>query len=864
MLRRIPDIAKVDIYGAQEERIFVQFNNARLAEIGLSPLQLKDILENRNIIIPGGSIVTGRERISLEPSGNFESIEDLRQTVIMLPGRSEVVYLQDLAEIRRGYIDPPKSKLTSSGEPGLALAISMREGGNIIQLGSDFLNLLAQIQDRYPIGIDFDTVAFQPQVVDTKVNDFVANIGQAVGVVLAVMLLMLGLRTGLVVASLIPSAIVMALLIMSFFDIGLDQMSLASLIIALGMLVDNAIVMSESIMVQMAAGKKPLDAAVDSSKELAVPLLVSSLTTAAAFLPIFLAKSTTGEYTAPLFKVVTITLLCSWILALTLIPLLCTLFLTVRANPREDAFSTRFYRGYRALLILLVRHPYASCASVFLLFGFAIYGLGFVPQIFFPPSDTPKFTAELELPVGTAIEGTEEVISEIDDFIRTELSVTKDRAEGVINWSTHIGQSAPRFVLSHNPTQPSPEYSFMLLNATSRSVIPSLIHRLESFCLNRFPDLLATIKPLQLGPPVKHPVEVRVSGESIDVLFAIAEKIKKHIGEIPGTKNIDDDWGQRTKKLVVRINEPRARRAGITNRDIAISLQTVLSGFDTTDYREEDEIIPVTLRSVAADREDIGKLESLNVYSQASGHSVPLNQVADGDVVWQPAKIFRKDRLKTISIFCDTNQGHTAEEITSQLIPYLDEEQQEWPLGYIYELGGEYETSGKANASIAEQLPIAGLIILLLLVGQFNSFRRTLVILMTIPLGIIGVTIGLLVAGSYVGFMTILGIISLSGIIINNAIVLIDRVRIEIEENGHEPPRAVIEASQRRLRPILLTTVTTIGGLLPLWLGGGPMWEPLAISIIFGLGFATVLTLGFVPSLYSIFFRIRFKTFEYS
>jgi multidrug efflux pump subunit AcrB len=398
----------------------------------------------------------------------------------------------------------------------------------------------------------------------------------------------------------------------------------------------------------------------------------------------------------------------------------------------------------------------------------------------------------------------------------------------------------------------------MLLNTTSRAVIPFLIRRLESFCLDRFPDLLATIKPLQLGPPVKHPVEVRVSGEDIEVLFAIAEKVKRHLLEIPGTKNIDDDWGQRTKKLVVRINEPRARRAGVTNQDIAISLQTVLSGFDTTDYREEDEIIPITLRSVAADREDVGKLDSLNVYSQATGQSVPLKQVADVDVVWQPAKIFRKDRLKTISIFCDTDPGRTAEEITSRLIPVLDEEQQDWPIGCIYELGGEHETSGKANASIGEQLPIAGLIILLLLVGQFNSFRRTLIILMTIPLGIIGVTTGLLVVGSYFGFMTLLGIISLSGIIINNAIVLIDRIRIEIEQNGHEPPRAVIEACQRRLRPILLTTVTTIGGLLPLWLGGGPMWEPMAISIIFGLGFATVLTLGVVPSLYSIFFRVRF------
>ena len=863
LLLRIDLVAKVDIYGAQEERVFVEYNNARLAEIGLSPLQLRNILENRNIIIPGGNVRTGTERISLEPSGNFESVEDIGRTVITLPGRSDLLFLEDLATVYRGYVDPPSTKLTSSGEAGLGLAISMREGGNLIELGAEIRELLNRIGTGYPIGIDFDIVAFQPDVVDRKVQNFVGNVYQAVGIVVLVMLLMLGVRTGLIVATLIPAAMIMSLMVMSLLDIWLDQMSLAALIISLGLLVDNAIVMAESIMVQMAAGKDRLEAAVDSARELRIPLLTSSLTTAAAFLPTYLAQSTTGEYVAPIFKVVTITLLASWILTLTMIPMLCVMFLKVKAAPEGGRFNSRFYRTYRVTLLMLVRHPYLSMAGVVLILFLALSGLGRVPNVFFPLSDTPMFTAELELPLGRAIERSEEVVQEIDAFIRSELMVNEDRTEGVTTWSSYIGRGAPRFVLSYAPVQPSPEYSFMIFNTTSAAVIPTTIEQIEAFCMGRFPDLLTTIQPLQLGPPLENPVEIRLSGESTDVLFPIVEQVKAELASIPGSKDIGDDWGQRTKKLVVKINEPRAQRAGVTNQDVAISLQTILSGFDTTDYREENEIIPVTLRSVAADRQDVGKLDSLNVYSQVTGSSVPLKQVADVSVAWEPARILRRDRLKTVTVHAGLLPGVTAQSITDQIEPRLTEQEQDWPIGYFYEFGGELETSGKAGQSVVAQMPVGGLIILLLLIGQFNSVRRTLIILLTIPLGLVGVTVGLIVADSYLGFMTSLGIISLAGIVINNGIVLIDRIKIEMEQNGLESRRAVIEAGPRRLRPILLATTTTVGGLIPLWLGGGPMYEPMAIAIIFGLLFATMLTLGVVPVLYTILFRLRFKGFQY-
>ena len=864
-LLSVPDVAKVDIYGAQDERVFVEYNNARLAELGLSPFALKQILEGQNIITPGGTIYTADEQIVLEPTGNFESIDDLRHALIRIPGQTDLVYLGDIARVTRGYVDPPKSMMRYRGKPSLGLAVNMREGGNIVTLGENIKSQLAVFKHAYPIGVDFDLVAFQPFYVDQKVNDFVINLLEAMGIVLAVMLLTLGFRTGLVVSSLIPMAMVMALLVMSMLNIGLDQMSLASLIIALGMLVDNAIVMSESIMVQMQTGKDRIQAAIDSAKELRIPLLISSLTTAAAFLPIFLAESTTGEYTAPLFKVVTITLLCSWILSLTMTPYFCVKFLKVKVRETTESFDSGFYRRYRGLLVALVRRPLVTVLGVVLLFAAAMFGMGYVPNIFFPPNEKPIFFAELKMPIGTPLEKTAKVVDGVEQFVRDSLLVGSERTSGVIDWASFIGSGAPRYLLSYTPEPESPSYAYLMINATSRDILETdLIPRLERFCFQAYPDLVPTIRPLFLGPPVDAPIEVRVSGKVVDSLFALVDNVRQIIAETPGTRNIDDNWGMQTKKLLVHVNEARARRAGLTNRDVALSLQTVLSGFTTTEYRENDEVIPVVLRSVAADREDIGKLESHNIFSQVTGRSVPLKQVADIEVVWEPSKILRRDRFKTVTLQAGIDPGQNAIALAQQLDAVLKPKSEDWGIGYKYELGGELESSGEANASIGAKLPIAGLLIAILLVGQFNSIRRALIIILTVPLGIIGVVIGLLATKSYFGFMTLLGVISLAGIVVNNAIVLLDRINIEMYENKLDPRQAVIEASQRRLRPILLTTATTVGGLLPLWFFGGIMFRPMAISIIFGLMFATMLTLGVVPVLFSIFFRVKFKDYTYS
>ena len=861
----IEEVAKVDIYGVQEERVFVEFHNARLAEMGISPGQLQSILSSRNIIFPGGQIFTDDEQIVLEPSGNFESVEELRRTVIKLPGKNELVYLGHVAEITRGYVDPARTKVTFNGDPSLVLAVSLREGGNIINLGEAVKEKLERFRVAYPIGVDFEILYFQPKFVDKKIDDFVRSLLQAITIVIVIMLAFLGFRTGLVIASLIPMAMVMALMVMGFFDIGLDQMSLAALIIALGMLVDNAIVMSESIVVQMSEGKSAIRAAVDSAAELRIPLLISSLTTAAAFLPIFLAESTTGEYTAPIFKVVTITLICSWILALTMTPLFCVVFLKVKKKEREEGFNTKFYRRYREFLLTLLRRPVLSVIGTLVIFFGVLQLTPFIPAIFFPANDKPVMFAELEFPIGTPLEKTEKMVYQIESFIKAAMMANVDEdgevvKDGIIDWISFIGSGAPRYYLSYGPEPQSPEYAYMILYTTDRwKMETDFIPKLETYCRKTFPDLTTTIAPLFLGPPVDAPVQIRISGKESDKVFEIADNVKAQLASIPGTKNVRDDWGQRTKKLFVRINQPRAQRAGLTSQDIALSLQTILSGIETTDYREGDEVIPVVLRSVEADRKDVGKLESHNIYVQQTGRAVPLKQVADVEVVFQPGKILRRDRLKTVTINANLASGFNAIAIANDLDQWLKEESQSWPIGYKYEHGGEIESSGKANKSIGVKLPIAALVIILLLVGQFDSLRRPAIILLTIPLGLIGVILGLLITQQPLGFVAFLGIIGLSGIVINNAIVLIDRIKIEIEKNGLEPARAIIEAAQRRLRPILLTTATTVGGLIPLWLGGGPLFEAMAVAIIFGLIFATSLTLGFVPVMYSIFFRVKFK-----
>lgn len=851
---RITDVAKVDIFGAQEERIFIDYDNARLSELDVSPYQLSQMLDDRNIVSPSGAITLGSERIMLEATGNFESVEEIANTIIRLPNTQTLVLLKDIADVYRGYIDPAQNKISSTGQSALSLAISMREGGNNIGLGEEVRAVTEQLQNSYPIGVDFNIVNFSPTEVYEKVKSFVSSLLQAVLVVTLVMLFSLGLRTGLIVAALIPFSMLIALLAMDVLSIGLDQISLAALIIALGMLVDNGIVMSESIMVQMSEGKSRIEAATTSAAELKIPLLTSSLTTAAAFLPIYLAESSTGEFTSALFKVVTITLLCSWLLSMTIIPLLCVLFL--KGVEARQEFDNRFYKAYRATLGLLIRYRNLSLLVVALVFIASLQGLKYVPNIFFPPSDRTYFKVELELPQGRSLENTERVVAGVEKFISEQLASDGNGTRSVTDWISYIGNGGVRFVLTHSPKPSSTNYALLVINTTSADVIDRAIANIENFVRQTYPDVVAKARRIETGVTIDNPVEVRVSGPDLNRLFSIVEELKQKMNSNTHLKNVTDDWGIQSKKLVVKIDQTRALRAGVSSQDIAVSLQAGMSGLELTHYREGVDIIPITLRSEAALANDFTLLKGLSVYAQSTGNSVPLEQVADVDVVWEPGKILRRDRVKTVSVGAQLVGDYTAAEGFATLQPWLDSASSQWGLDYHYEIGGEAESSAKAYQSIVEKLPIAALIIVTLLVGQFNSIRKACIVLLTIPLGLTGVIIGLLMLQSFMGFMTLLGIISLTGIVINNAIVLLERIQVEIDEFKRTPFDAVLEAAQRRVKPILLTTATTVLGLTPLYFGGGEMWEPMTVAIMCGLIFATLLTLLVVPVLYSALFLV--------
>ena len=859
-LIKLDDASEIEIKGIQDEQIYVEFDNATLAELGLTATRLQGIIASTNIVYSGGEVSLEDERIVLEPSGNFENIEDLERLLIAAGPNGETLELEDVANIRRTYKSPANGLVRINGKPALAISIALKEGANLIRLGEEVDTKVARYNQTLPIGLKLNRTAAQDYYVDTKIDDFINNVLQSVGIVLLVMLAFLGLRTGLVVASLIPMAMILTIWLMDIVNVGLTQVSLAALIMALGLLVDNAIVVSEAMMVKMEEGIAPKEAAISSSNELMIPLLVSSLTTSAAFLAFFLAENTMGELMGPLFIVISLALLSSWLLAMTLIPMLGVMFIRVKEKQAESDSKSLFDRlnvYYKRILRGSLKRPFLFVVGIIALFVGSLMLFPSIPFIFFPDSDRNLVTLDLNLPLGTKIERTQEVVADIETYIQANLLVGQDNERGIKDWSTFVGEGPASYDLGYQPGEANSGYAHMLLNTSSFEDNDFVVQQLDAYCFDAFPNAEVNIGPLAGGGGGGADVEVRLSGDDPAVLFQLSEEIKQQLYRIQGTKNISDDWGPKIKKFIIDINRDNANIAGLTNQDIALSLQTTLDGFNAGAFREEEDNIPIMMRSPNSQDIDIRELSGINIFSQNTGASVPLMQVAQMEARWQYAKIKHRDLYRTITVKCNAIDGYTASDITNVLNPWLEENAQSWQPGYAYDLGGESEQSSEAFGAVLAKLPLAGFIIILLLVLQFNSFRKTGMVLATIPLGIIGVIIGLLLFRSFFGFFAFMGLISLAGIVINNAIVMIDRIKIEQEELGKAPFQAIIDAAQQRFRPILLTTFTTALGLVPLYLGGGLMWEPMAISIMIGLLFATVITLLFVPVLYSLLFGIK-------
>ena len=858
-LIKLNDASEAIIKGIQEEQIYVEFDNASLAKLGLSAGQLQNIISSTNIVFPGGEVSLEDERIVLEPTGNFEEISDLENTIINIGNEGQTVKLGEITKITRAYKNPIDQIVSVNGKQGLVIAVALKEGANLIELGKQIDDKVAVYNQTLPMGIGVERISSSDQYVDVKIQDFVSNVIQSVGIVLAVMLLFLGFRTGIVVASLIPAALIMTLWLMDLMSVGLNQVSLAALIMALGMLVDNAIVVSEAMMVKMENGMAAKSAAIEACKELMIPLLVSSLTTSAAFLAFFLADNTMGEMMGPLFVVITLALLSSWIMAMTVIPMLAISMIRVKQKAADDkpGLFDRLGVYYRSLIQFALKR---SWLIVILIVGMFFGSLMLFPQlpfIFFPDSDRNLVTMDINLPLGTKVEHTWDIVREVEAFINKELIVNQERTQGVVDYSTFVSEGPESYDLGYQPGEANSGYAHILLNTSSFSDNQMVIDVLDKYCFEHLPDAEVNIGPLAGGGGGGADVEIRLSGNDPVELYRISETIKQKMNSLPTTKNIKDDWGPKIKKFVIDIDQDKANRAGLTNQDIATSLKTAVSGFDAGAFRDGEDNIPIMMRSQGSQEMEASDLESLPIFAQNSGRNVPLTQVAQIKTDWQYAKIKRRDLYRTMVVSCDARTGITATDITNELTPWLAEQSNAWKLGYTYTLGGESEQSGEAMGAVAAKLPLAGFIILLLLISQFNSFRKTVMVLSTIPLGIIGVILGLILFRSYFGFMAFLGIISLAGIVINNAIVLIDRIQIEQNELGKKPYQAIIDAAQQRFRPILLTTFTTTLGMIPLYLGGGLMWEPMAVSIMIGLLFATVITLLFVPVVYKLLFRVK-------
>lgn len=843
-------VSKVELYGKQKEVIYVQYSDARLREMGLSPAQLSDAISSVNVISPGGDIVIGEERISLEPSGNFSSLEDLKQTVIR-DTQNNLIQLQDIANITRVLEDPATSQVFANGQPAMVLAIAMNEGGDVLKLGEQLRAFASDVQRSLPLGVDLRESAFQADIVKLKIQDFISSIAQAIAIVFVVLVIFLGLRTALAVAILIPLAILSTLALMSVFNISINQVSLAGLIISLGLLVDNGIVINESIMLKMEKGEKGIEAAALTIGELKIPLLVASLTTVAAFMPIALAESAVGEFCAAIFYIVAIALGSSWIFSVTIIPTIAALLLKV--DDKKEEKNSFLVETYGKLIQTVLKFRWATVLLMIPLFGSVGFALSHVPAVFIPPSDEAIVSVELDLPLGRDIE----VTRQVSDQLQLTYQAIKDDSGLITGWTNFVGSSAPKFKLGYNPGAGNAAHISSIVNVADSDALDPTIAKLIDYIADNHPDVEYKIERLSQGPPVSYPIQVRLSGKSISELERGATEIKQKLLEIPGVLAIKDDWGARTKKIAIDINQERARASGVTSADVANSLRQSLSGFSASDFREGEDRIPITLIAEGLERKDLRRVNDLTINSQ-SGASVTLAQVADTRVQWSASNILRRDRIRTVTVSATLFHGYTATDINQTFSPWLKDFEGELPSGYAIDIGGESESSDDANQSIVDKLPLAIICIVLLLVGQFNSLRKGTIILLTIPMGVIGMAWGLWIAQTTFGFFTILGVLSLAGIIINNAIVLIDSID-SFQDQGANPWNAIVAASESRLRPILLTTATTCGGMIPLWLGGG-MFETMAVTIFFGLLFGSVITLVVVPALYAIFFRVSSQT----
>jgi multidrug efflux pump len=852
-LLRLRDVNKVDLIGVQPERIFIEFSHAKLATLGITPQQIFDSVARQNAVVSGGSVDTSADRIYLRVTGAFSGAEAVAAVPVQADGR--IFRLGDIATVRRGYEDPPSFILREGGRPALGLGVSMQDGANILTLGETLKQAMRAITAELPVGIDITQVADQPHIVHESVSEFITAFLEALAIVLLVSFLTLGLRTGVVVALSVPLVLSIVFIVMYATGIDLHRITLGALIIALGLLVDDAIIAIEMMVVKMEQGFNRAKAATFAWTSTAFPMLTGTLVTAAGFLPVGFANSSTGEYAGGIFWVLGLALIASWFVAVLFTPYLGMKLLpnfskrvaarrTIH-NP-EAIYDTRVYRTLRRVIAFCLRWRKSVIAATVFLFAVAIGGFGLVQQQFFPTSTRTELFFEMRLPEGSAIGVTDAAARKAERLLAGD--------PDIVTYTSYVGQGAPRFWLGLNPVLPNASFAQIVIVTKDLAARERVKARLErALADGAIPEARSRVDRFVFGPPVGYPVQFRVIGPDPLKVREIADQVRKVMAE--NRKLIDPhlDWGEQARAVRLEVDQDRARALGLTPQDVAQTLQTLLSGFTVTQHREGIETVDVVARAVAPERLDLARLPDLTI-STRNGIAVSLSQIARLNYEYEEPILWRRNRDLVLTVRGDVVDGVQAPDVSNEVLPRLKSIQDALPYGYRIETGGAIEESEKANASLAVVFPVMAVVMLAILMIQLQSFSRLALVFVTAPLGIIGATVALLISNRPFGFVALLGLIALAGMIMRNTVILVDQIDHDIAA-GHSRHRAVIDATVRRARPVVLTALAAILGMIPL--GRSLFWGPMAITIMGGLFVATVLTLLVVPALYALWFRVR-------
>ncbi|MEO8344240.1 MAG: efflux RND transporter permease subunit [Betaproteobacteria bacterium] len=870
-LLRVPGVAKVDFIGEQDEKIFIEMSNAKLAMLGVAPTQIIQTLAAQNVVAAAGVFDTGTDRIYVRPSGAFDNVDAIRD--ISIRANNRVFRLGDIATVTRGYVDPPQQKMRWQGKEALGLGITMVKGGDVIELGHGLDHAMVRIQQQLPVGVDIAQVASMPRAVQRSINVFIRSLTEAVLIVLAVSLVSLGLRTGLVVAISIPLVLAVTFFFMFLFDIGLHKISLGALILSLGLLVDDAIIAVEMMAIKLEQGYDRFRAAGFAYTSTAFPMLTGTLVTIAGFLPIATARSSTGEYTRSIFQVSAIALMASWVVAVIVIPYLgykmlpdyskgrgpslwARLWAKARNLPAplpaqthhgdpEAVYRTPFYVRLRSVIAWCVDRRKTVIVATLVLFVGALALFRFIPQQFFPASSRPELLVDLRLAEGSSFAAT---LAET-----RKLEAVLEREAGIESFVTYVGSGSPRFYLPLDQQLQQANFAQVVVTANSIADRERIRTRLLALFETDFPSLRGRISRLENGPPVGFPVQFRVSGEDIPTVRRISREVAEVMRADPGTSSVQFDWDEPSKVIRVAIDQNKARVLGISSQDLALFLNNSLSGFSVTYFREKDKQVEVLLRGATEERAKISFLKDLAL-PVANGRAVPITQIAEIRYEQEDGIIWRRDRLPTITVRSDVIGEAQGPDVANRINPGLDKIRQSLPLGYRIELGGAIEDSARGQKSIAAGAPLFFITVFTLLMIQLQSFSRTLMVVLTAPLGLIGVALALLLFGKPFGFVALLGTIALAGIIMRNSIILVDQIEQDITA-GHAPWGAVVGATVRRFRPIVLTASAAVLGLIPLI--RSDFFGPMAVAMMGGITIATGLTLLFLPAMYAAWFRVQ-------